>query len=822
MHSSSSPSLPSGPTPSSSSLNSPTSYSPPPPPSKRRKPNRDASRITLDTSLSDELFIRVFSYLNARDLTRLQSVSSRISNLAHDPQIWKKLFIRTFISPEDSGRNRRRNLPTLSDLKSMLLAQQHQHIKSTSHEKLRKIRGLPQRYLSRQVQTATDSIACLDKGKGKAIDFDNTLIDSDIRNDGLDWQALYRVSSNWQKGNYAVSELLDGISSAPTLDTFKSPILQPQQTPKGKKQTTITHALPESKGPRRREILVQSSSTFIFTTSQCTLTDRIAVVNVYVEASSHQDTHSNSRQLVKTLPHDPTANRPVAICKSARLLERVAGLDESIAITDLKVDASHATPTTRSTQVHLMAAYSTGDISIFRLDTSNPSSCNPDELEVNVKEVAFFSSTKKTSASTSPIVMSSFHWPLLVTCTTDFQISIYHLTQSPSDTVEYQLLRQLRSHISHWPATMTLDKINGNDEEAEEKCGSQSEEYTSQSSRRPFSMLKRKRAERYSNQILARDTPNDTSTKQTRKDEQFRLNIAYCTPSYPNNWTVSLQEISMQWSQSNSENKVDDLVMQSRYATARPHISGYSSAEQKRRAPLDEGSSDDDNTIESDRDGFPVQKKHRRWKANMESPRSIFASPPQTSANTTIPTSEDTTLFPSSSNKIISISYNDPYLVVGSQQNTIIAYQINNTSSLHSPLEIRETTILYGHKGSVSSIDLDQNKCVSGSNDGTIIIWNLAQQQQDEAERSLHVLTLRSPRTESQWSGNGTLGQYLRDQKRNLHVGRPDMIKWVNSSFDRVLSVSCTSSNHEDEAGEDGHSLTEHRERETVQVWSFR
>lgn len=70
----------------------------PEPQSKRHRPNF----IPHIGRLSDELFLRIASFLSIADLTSCQRVSKRFSRIATDSQIWKALFYGRFVRPRAS------------------------------------------------------------------------------------------------------------------------------------------------------------------------------------------------------------------------------------------------------------------------------------------------------------------------------------------------------------------------------------------------------------------------------------------------------------------------------------------------------------------------------------------------------------------------------------------------------------------------------------------------------------------------------------------------------------------------------------------------
>lgn len=131
----------------------PTSESPELP-SKRHRPNS----IPHIKRLSDELFLRIASFLPITDLTSCQRVSKRFSRIATDGQIWKALFYRRFVRPRAS------RIPGASRAPP-----------SSLHYSSRNSRWLE------------------DEGLAKT--------------SATNWKALYKLRHNWNRGICRVSEI---------------------------------------------------------------------------------------------------------------------------------------------------------------------------------------------------------------------------------------------------------------------------------------------------------------------------------------------------------------------------------------------------------------------------------------------------------------------------------------------------------------------------------------------------------------------------------------------------------------------------------------
>ncbi|KAI5841466.1 hypothetical protein DFP73DRAFT_555865 [Morchella snyderi] len=126
----------------------------PEPSSKRHRPNV----VPYIKRLSDELFLRIASFLSISDLTSCQRVSKRFSRIATDGQIWKALFYRRFVRPRAS------RIPGVSRAPP-----------SSLHYSSRNSRWLEDEGLARTSAT--------------------------------NWKQLYKLRHNWNKGICRVSEV---------------------------------------------------------------------------------------------------------------------------------------------------------------------------------------------------------------------------------------------------------------------------------------------------------------------------------------------------------------------------------------------------------------------------------------------------------------------------------------------------------------------------------------------------------------------------------------------------------------------------------------
>ncbi|KAI0551688.1 hypothetical protein F4679DRAFT_121758 [Xylaria curta] len=164
---------------------------------RKRAPADDVSRSTtlkrcrhtaapdLLSPLSDELLVRILSFLPLHDLLNLAPVSDRFYHLSGDSQIWKRLYYSRFVLP------RALRLPGFRN-------------GSTRDGKLH--------YSSHRTIWA-------DGRKGGLVD-----MGAGERGDGesRNWKRQYKLRHNWARGKCAVEELQLGDESVSS-DTSKSP-----------------------------------------------------------------------------------------------------------------------------------------------------------------------------------------------------------------------------------------------------------------------------------------------------------------------------------------------------------------------------------------------------------------------------------------------------------------------------------------------------------------------------------------------------------------------------------------------------------------------
>ncbi|KAI1733486.1 hypothetical protein F4680DRAFT_463096 [Xylaria scruposa] len=153
--------------------------------SSRIKRCRHTAAPDLLSPLSDELLVRILSFLPLHDLLNLAPVSDRFYHLSGDSQIWKRLYYSRFVLP------RALRLPGFRN-------------GSARDGKLH--------YSSRRTIWA-------DGRKGGLVDMG---AGERGERESRDWKRQYKLRHNWARGKCAVEELQLGDESASS-DTSKSP-----------------------------------------------------------------------------------------------------------------------------------------------------------------------------------------------------------------------------------------------------------------------------------------------------------------------------------------------------------------------------------------------------------------------------------------------------------------------------------------------------------------------------------------------------------------------------------------------------------------------
>lgn len=293
---------------------------------------------------------------------------------------------------------------------------------------------------------------------------------------------------------------------------------------------------------------------------------------------------------------------------------------------------------------------------------------------------------------------------------------------------------------------------------------------------------------------------SDASTSSFSSRKSYRFSIAYSTPVYPLGWTVGLQEIIIQ----------KDLLTSSRSASARK---AYVVTQ------IDSPSRDDRKKVSAiDR---PTLEERRQQVG-----------------------------------RLTSLSYEDPYIVVGTKDNEVVCFKVVGAASNEKPdtdLCLSHVCNFQGHTGTVHSVSLNEGRCVTGGSDGSVRVWRLGDEEASLAKAtgllatfdarlrrglgkvisissSLQSTGKRKRDDEGQQAKALSLADILRDTRSGVHVESKSssssaIVRLVTSAFDQIISVSSVRSNdllNQNRKMQSGQCRREAiEEEEQVQIWSF-
>lgn len=141
-------------------------------------------RRDLLSPLSDELLVRILSFLNPKQLLAVAPVSRRFYRLAADSQLWKALYYARFVLP------RAMRIPGFRDLSA----------NGNTAGKDGGGGGHRLRYPGRRAPWA-------DGRRGGVVDARKEEEEKGIERQRVDWKRQYKIRYNWARGKCAVEEL---------------------------------------------------------------------------------------------------------------------------------------------------------------------------------------------------------------------------------------------------------------------------------------------------------------------------------------------------------------------------------------------------------------------------------------------------------------------------------------------------------------------------------------------------------------------------------------------------------------------------------------
>ncbi|CAG8448365.1 424_t:CDS:2 [Funneliformis caledonium] len=308
----------------------------------------------------------------------------------------------------------------------------------------------------------------------------------DDMTDEEDWKNIYRVSHNWQTGNCRVIDFKPYVDlNENQMQDFSSMAGSSKIQPTDSFTPFHTNPTP----PANSNPLVQFTRHVILTASFSSVKN---IPEVHLWRAGKQNEH------IDTL-------------RSEILYKTMQKSKFPIVITCLKLDSNEGKDDAGMHKI--LAGYSNGGFTIWEFDSMERSSTDDDRTIRKWRHREIYT-LQSASRAQNPLIACALHFPVLVTCTEDFELSIYFMDYKQNDSVQFntsiegnesavkvdcRLVHQLRSFVCWAPIEISVESIT---------------EDSTQSSLMNYS---------------SRDV--------------WKATIAYSVPLYGGGWTVGVQEI---------------------------------------------------------------------------------------------------------------------------------------------------------------------------------------------------------------------------------------------------------------------------------------
>ncbi|CAD6909617.1 unnamed protein product [Tilletia controversa] len=706
-------------------------------------------------SLPDEVLLRILSLVSFKDVLECEAVCRRVGWVARGPSLWRDLYASAF--PElyrDAAGARARGVPNAGSF------------------------------------TRSDTA-------------------DELRTGWTDWKAAYRLAHNWKHGNFLSTQLRNDpgrLRDQAERAQVQGQVLVQVQPQAGSSTAESGHvAQAEPSGSTSRQTLADSSgsghqhssrasgssssgfrlqtlvrpsrvSTLLFTASRAASDATAAApssqlgINVFIATVSSRVAHQTNDENEDVVRCSDIADQDSLGMLYSKTMDELASKRNGVTITEIQVDSvslagaeteggdvgqkgkgkARHIPLENSSSERIMVAYSTGHIVLFRVRLSRSTSRtaagqqSPSRQLDWVEEAVYDPSGIHASGSTNGeklIVASAFHSPLLVTCSTDFTLQIFGISTpspllspaaGPSDLKksELKLLLRMRSYTCHWPASLSLRELplQQTPSATDRSLLKSSNSTPAPSSSTSFRQAKRSRLARAWHSAVAAASkavlvgPSSDPKEKTRASHPsfFRLSIAYATPQYPASWTAGIQELILRLPAGAGGGVAATgwELLSNRHATAQKVF---------RPSPLD--------------------LHGRAMVTGADNESSGIDSVARTVGSQRAPI-------------LTTLTYDDPFLVVGSRSNTLDVFEVHGSarsvvqssregsslerfdvqysSTSSSPplssvssttppaLKLTHCRALLGHTAAVHAVALDTGRCVSGGADGRVMVWSLA------------------------------------------------------------------------------------------------
>ncbi|WWC95525.1 hypothetical protein V866_002390 [Kwoniella sp. B9012] len=461
-------------------------------------------RSIADLFPFQEIFLRILSFLPPNDLAMVQRVNRYWGKMSVDPQLWKRLYLARYPHPHHSRLIYHNSASSpASEIEKEVNVSSPRTPRS-----LRPIARLPSRAFpppspkrspsfshgrltpsssATPIRTegtghATPLSSRVDKGKGRQT-VDDDEVGHGIRNDGVDWKLMLRLGTNWSNGN-ALSQSTIPLPPSPSPSVHSDSAVPPL--------TLSPTAVSSSRNSSTSEQYVALSPSYIFISSPLS-----PLVQVHSSTS-----HGQPLGIIPPPPGWSNPKRPDNVTCIVS--------DQSV----IPIDDGHG----ETLPARMTVFYQSGGFVVLTISPSIVGKgiswkrdfiSPPNNRPRSIRRRA----TTYEAAEGDTVVLATLHWPILISCTRDFNLSVYSLTPSNISGDINQIprprhLQTLKSEVSYHPANLTLFP-------------------TSPSS-----------------------TDYDHLDKQSIQEEKnehnhFKASLTYCTPLYPSSWTIAVQEFSI-------------------------------------------------------------------------------------------------------------------------------------------------------------------------------------------------------------------------------------------------------------------------------------
>ncbi|WWD20152.1 hypothetical protein CI109_104628 [Kwoniella shandongensis] len=451
-------------------------------------------KVIADLFPFQEIFLRILSFLPPTDLAKVQRVDKYWARMSVDPQLWKRLYLSRYPHPHHS--------------RLIYTAKPTTPSTPGSGRPLRPIARLPSRAFPPPSPKRSPSISSLvdhdgvstperpgrrKEGIGHATllvsraagSSDGAEVGYGVRNDGVDWKMMLRLGTNWSNGN-ALSQTTISLPPSPSPSLPASIHASPQS------HTHHTSSTP----PPYTEQHIALFPSFIMTSSPSSPL-------VQVHSSSSRLATSKPLGLIPPPPGWSSPHRPdnvTAICADHSVIYPDDDESEARERQKAELPARLAVFYQSGGFVILTVRYHNASATTGGVDWTRESIHPPQARPRSIRRRA----TTYTPLEGDPIVLASLYYPVLLTCTLGFHLSVYSLPHS-QDNVQPskpQHLHTMHSDVSFHPAALSLFPNSDS-------------------------------------------VPSMPQYDDLPSPKAFQAALTYCTPLYPASWTVAVQEIGI-------------------------------------------------------------------------------------------------------------------------------------------------------------------------------------------------------------------------------------------------------------------------------------